>query len=811
MIKKQQEVELAGPLNVNEQRAKVAQFTNCLESSKIGIITGITNLDRSMFMYPRIFSWKVWAALLLTYIATAFILLFLYNISPKNRSANQISILSRYFLILWSNLTGHDVGTKNNRYLKPIWHLHSFRILLTSWLLGPVVNILFSFQTSILSTFAVTKLTPIVSDLDQLQLKTSIIPIIFKGSSVEICFKSSKDYESLWQRMQSHSMVFSNKAVSDNMVNVEKGTHVILLDYVYALGIVTEWVKRHRRCSLQVEKVHFCENFISLALRKDIHPKLVKKINTVLSYIMQAKLQDRLLNRVHENYTHCTRQPLSSSRPLNMTVVLGVFVLWSIGMLLSEVELAGPLNVNEQWAKVAQFTNFLESSKIGIITGITNLDRSMFMYPRIFSWKVWAALLLTYIATAFILLFLYNISPKNRSANQISILSRYFLILWSNLTGHDVGTKNNRYLIPIWHLQSFRILLTSWLLGPVVNILFSFQTSILSTFAVTKLTPIVSDLDQLQLKTSIIPIIFKGSSVEICFKSSKDYESLWQRMQSHSMVFSNKAVSDNMVNVEKGTHVILLDYVYALGIVTEWVKRHRRCSLQVEKVHFCENFISLALRKDIHPKLVKKINTVLSYIMQAKLQDRLLNRVHENYTHCTRQPLSSSRPLNMTVVLGVFVLWSIGMLLSVLSFFQEMYKFADVMKRLGQKKTNIAKWVCLAKFASGFNTQALSQQYKDGSYDFGVFQINDKFCKLGSKYNCGVSCTDLVKDDITPSARCALKIFEKNGFKDWPAWKNSCQDIDTSRFIVKCSLLSQVIQRRSHEDDQSLERILSQY
>ncbi|GFQ85799.1 lysozyme C-1 [Trichonephila clavata] len=73
---------------------------------------------------------------------------------------------------------------------------------------------------------------------------------------------------------------------------------------------------------------------------------------------------------------------------------------------------------------------------------------------------------------------------------------------------------------------------------------------------------------------------------------------------------------------------------------------------------------------------------------------------------------------------------------------------AEVMQNLGQKKTVISKWVCLAKFASGFNTQALSKSYPDGSHDFGLFQINDKYCRLGSADGCGASCTDLVSDDI---------------------------------------------------------------
>ncbi|GIX79076.1 lysozyme [Caerostris extrusa] len=96
--------------------------------------------------------------------------------------------------------------------------------------------------------------------------------------------------------------------------------------------------------------------------------------------------------------------------------------------------------------------------------------------------------------------------------------------------------------------------------------------------------------------------------------------------------------------------------------------------------------------------------------------------------------------------------------------------------------------VCLAKFASGFNTQALGSTDKKGNDYFGMFQISDDYCKKGSKKSCGASCTDLVSDNILPSATCALNIFQKEGFAYWPAWKNNCKDIDVSRFIDRCDI-----------------------
>ncbi|GFQ81790.1 lysozyme, partial [Trichonephila clavata] len=68
---------------------------------------------------------------------------------------------------------------------------------------------------------------------------------------------------------------------------------------------------------------------------------------------------------------------------------------------------------------------------------------------------------------------------------------------------------------------------------------------------------------------------------------------------------------------------------------------------------------------------------------------------------------------------------------------------------------------CLAKYASGFNTQALGPTDKNGNDYFGIFQINDKYCKKGTKMSCGVSCTELVSNNILPSATCALNIYQK--------------------------------------------------
>ncbi|GFX79363.1 hypothetical protein TNCV_4517521 [Trichonephila clavipes] len=106
------EVDIAGPFVASEQRAAVAEFTNCLEFSKLGIITGIVSSDRNMFLYAKVFTWKVWLSLLMAIIGVALVAALIYNVSVNGWKHNQISLLSRYFWVFWSFLIGHAISNR---------------------------------------------------------------------------------------------------------------------------------------------------------------------------------------------------------------------------------------------------------------------------------------------------------------------------------------------------------------------------------------------------------------------------------------------------------------------------------------------------------------------------------------------------------------------------------------------------------------------------------------------------------------------------------------------------------------------------
>ncbi|CAH0714697.1 unnamed protein product, partial [Brenthis ino] len=100
------------------------------------------------------------------------------------------------------------------------------------------------------------------------------------------------------------------------------------------------------------------------------------------------------------------------------------------------------------------------------------------------------------------------------------------------------------------------------------------------------------------------------------------------------------------------------------------------------------------------------------------------------------------------------------------------------LRSQGFPESKLRDWVCLVENESSRTTSKVGKVNKNGSVDYGLFQINDKYwCSKTSTpgKDCNVTCSDLLTDDITKAATCAKKIYKRHGFNAWYGWKNHCQ------------------------------------
>ncbi|XP_069398476.1 sperm acrosome membrane-associated protein 3 [Ovis canadensis] len=110
----------------------------------------------------------------------------------------------------------------------------------------------------------------------------------------------------------------------------------------------------------------------------------------------------------------------------------------------------------------------------------------------------------------------------------------------------------------------------------------------------------------------------------------------------------------------------------------------------------------------------------------------------------------------------------------------------------GYRGYSLADWICLAYFASGFNTGAVDHE-ADGSTNSGIFQINSrKWCKnLNPNVPnlCQMYCSDLLNPNLKDTVICAMKITQDpQGLGSWEAWRHHCQGKDLSDWVDGCEL-----------------------
>ncbi|XP_069442511.1 lysozyme C, intestinal isozyme [Ovis canadensis] len=126
----------------------------------------------------------------------------------------------------------------------------------------------------------------------------------------------------------------------------------------------------------------------------------------------------------------------------------------------------------------------------------------------------------------------------------------------------------------------------------------------------------------------------------------------------------------------------------------------------------------------------------------------------------------------------------------------ERCELARTLRRFGLDGYNgvsLANWMCLIYGESRYNTQVTNYNPGSKSTDYGIFQINSKWwCNDGKTpravNGCGVSCSALLKDDITQAVACAKKIVSRQGITAWVAWKNKCRNRNVSSYIQGCKL-----------------------
>ncbi|CAG4985641.1 unnamed protein product [Parnassius apollo] len=126
----------------------------------------------------------------------------------------------------------------------------------------------------------------------------------------------------------------------------------------------------------------------------------------------------------------------------------------------------------------------------------------------------------------------------------------------------------------------------------------------------------------------------------------------------------------------------------------------------------------------------------------------------------------------------LIVLFALGVLLQCQAKQLSRCELVRELRKHGFPENKMRDWVCLVENESSRRTDIVSRPNGDGSRDYGLFQINDRYwCSNTGQpgKDCNVTCKQLLSDDISKAAACAKKIYQRHGFDAWYGWKNKCR------------------------------------
>jgi len=116
---------------------------------------------------------------------------------------------------------------------------------------------------------------------------------------------------------------------------------------------------------------------------------------------------------------------------------------------------------------------------------------------------------------------------------------------------------------------------------------------------------------------------------------------------------------------------------------------------------------------------------------------------------------------------------------------QSQCQIANYLKKSGFPDYTIATMVCISKYESSYNCDAVHKN-QDSSSDYGLMQINSYYWCSGdplSKYNsCGTSCSSLY--NCQTNTNCAYTVWKQQGYTAWYGYKNHKSECDN--YKINC-------------------------
>ncbi|GFU13626.1 glutamate receptor U1 [Nephila pilipes] len=329
------EIDMAGPLFLDERRAKVINYAFPLAFADLVIISGVVPANKDPYLIFGIFSAEIWGLILLAVIICAGLACIIYTILPSTKEKKTTQAFFRYLWSFQISFIGKEFGSNKRWFIRHVCKSPSLKILRCTWFLTCLV-LMSAYSEIITSTFAADRLKPQFEKLEDFLDYPSIKIGTYKNSYPVLCLEklANTKLESILVRLK-NDLVKIDENISSWLDNVEAGKAAFIGETMYSKFMIGERFKLTGKCNLRITKFDICSGYIAVVSRKEMPERTLKKIDKgVLKFIEGGFAKRQVLESVI-NYDICSESIQVVRYPLDLEDLLGAFAILVAGLDLS--------------------------------------------------------------------------------------------------------------------------------------------------------------------------------------------------------------------------------------------------------------------------------------------------------------------------------------------------------------------------------------------------------------------------------------------------------------------------------------------
>ncbi|XP_064489997.1 probable glutamate receptor isoform X2 [Ornithodoros turicata] len=340
----------------------------------------------------------------------------------------------------------------------------------------------------------------------------------------------------------------------------------------------------------------------------------------------------------------------------------------AIGMLQrKEIDLfIGPAGIIAERLEAANCFPYLN----GYSTILTPHPRKLidpFSFVKAFAPEVWLTIGISWSIVSLISMFgekVFSRTTKQQHARQ-----GYFQHLWKYL----------QYMLPQGCNRQTdgefgRILLGFWFLAMMV-LMSSLGGELKTSMLLKKIEDHIDSVDDLLRFPKVAIVAESGSALERFFKRPEHptFQKLLPRLQPVQGSMTSPRVAASVLDlVEARSHVFVVPLTYLKGILNSRYQARHSCRFHIMRNHLSLTSVGMYHRKDLPVHLRNGIEKRAGYMIDTYLLDHMIDTKVINYTRCLQEEPAVVSALSTEDVHGVFYMYLVGILASIISFIAEL-------------------------------------------------------------------------------------------------------------------------------------------